>query len=56
MINHYLYIFCWGGKPLEVRSCSFMSLMSGLEYCFSVSKLARINNISTTPQLLKEDL
>ena len=52
MINHYLYIFCWGGKPLEVRSCSFMS---GL-YCFSVSKLARINNISTTPQLLKEDL
>ena len=53
MINHYLYIFCWGGKPLEVRSCSFMS---GLEYCFSVSKLARINNISTTPQLLKEDL
>ena len=54
MIN-YLYIFCWGGKPLEVKSCSFMSFMSGL-YCCSVSKLTSINNISTTPQLLKEDL
>ena len=52
-MHHYSYIFCWGGKPLEVRSCG---CRSGLEKCCSVSKLASINTINRTPQLLGEDL